>query len=324
MPDDFYTAVAADDSMVWLASENNGALCLKKALLDSSYKSRRPIKFTVKVSDNPSVVDNQPSDPNDIFPMEIGDTWIYKREFIYRTYHSYEDKVVKSVMDKVIINNQVFSLFSDGAVFRKDSSNNVYSGGSLIFDLSNPDIEVYECHNPIYPIDNPGIRTKDITEVPAGTFNGYSFMFGGMGAIGHSLVPGIGVIRSYYWNDVGDEETLLLCGANISGRKYGIISKVAEEVNNPAQFALSTYPNPFNSSTAIEFDLPHEGNVELSIYNISGQKISMLVNKRLISGKYSYRWDGRDSKGIKVSSGLYFARLVSGKNIVSKKLLLLK
>jgi hypothetical protein len=103
-----------------------------------------------------------------------------------------------------------------------------------------------------------------------------------------------------------------------------IISNVAEEVKNPTQIVLSTYPNPFNSSIAIEFVLPVTGNTELSIYNLSGQKISMPINQRLSPKQHTFSWDERESKGIKVSSELYLARLVMEKNIVSRKLLLLK
>ncbi|MCK5050217.1 MAG: VCBS repeat-containing protein [Candidatus Cloacimonetes bacterium] len=87
----------------------------------------------------------------------------------------------------------------------------------------------------------------------------------------------------------------------------------------------SNYPNPFNPSTTISFSLPKESKIELSVYNIRGQKVKTLVKDDFESGKHSVIWYGKDSNKKKCSSGVYFYQLkVDGKSKAIKKCLLLK
>ena len=69
------------------------------------------------------------------------------------------------------------------------------------------------------------------------------------------------------------------------------------------------YPNPFNPETTISFALPKECKVNLSIYNIRGQKVKTLVNESKATGSHSVVWNGTDDNGRGVSSGIYFYRL---------------
>ena len=91
-------------------------------------------------------------------------------------------------------------------------------------------------------------------------------------------------------------------------------------------FNLSNYPNPFNPTTTISFELTtgHTENTELSIYNIKGQKVKILLNEHLSKGNHSINWDGKDSNNKPVTSGIYFYKLSSGKSSAMKKMLLLK
>ncbi len=76
----------------------------------------------------------------------------------------------------------------------------------------------------------------------------------------------------------------------------------------PTSFHLSqNYPNPFNPQTKIEYQLAHSSTVTIEIYNILGKRIKRLINKeRKDAGYYQIKWDGRNSGGDKVSSGIYF------------------
>jgi len=89
-------------------------------------------------------------------------------------------------------------------------------------------------------------------------------------------------------------------------------------------FALKNYPNPFNPSTTISFSIPDDDEIELSIYNIKGQKVKTLVNSKFKRGAHSIVWDGRDSSGNSVCSGIYFYRLTSGNQTLTKKAILMK
>jgi len=84
------------------------------------------------------------------------------------------------------------------------------------------------------------------------------------------------------------------------------------------------YPNPFNPSTTIEYDIPESVNVNLTIYNILGQKVRVLVNKRQEAGGYKVVWDGTDEFGNKVKSGIYFYYLKTEKYSQAKRMILLK
>ncbi|MDP2173628.1 MAG: T9SS type A sorting domain-containing protein [Candidatus Cloacimonadaceae bacterium] len=84
------------------------------------------------------------------------------------------------------------------------------------------------------------------------------------------------------------------------------------------------YPNPFNPSTTIDYQIPAKGNVRLEIYNMKGQKVQTLVNELKTSGSHSVVWNGIDQSGHSVVSGVYFYRLVTENNTITKRMLLLK
>ncbi len=94
----------------------------------------------------------------------------------------------------------------------------------------------------------------------------------------------------------------------------------------PGQFNLrQNYPNPFNPTTVIAFDLPSGSNVTLEIRNILGQKVRTLAaDTHLPAGTHSIEWDGDDSSGNRVASGIYFYSLKAGANTAHRKMLLLK
>jgi len=87
---------------------------------------------------------------------------------------------------------------------------------------------------------------------------------------------------------------------------------------------LQNYPNPFNPVTTIQYILPKNEHIVLEVYNIAGEKINTLINENQPQGSYDVKWDGRNSKGKLVSSGVYFYRIKSGKFIKSRKMVLLR
>ncbi|MDP8204939.1 MAG: T9SS type A sorting domain-containing protein [Candidatus Tenebribacter mawsonii] len=97
----------------------------------------------------------------------------------------------------------------------------------------------------------------------------------------------------------------------------------AEEIISKA-YDFVNFPNPFNPSTKIRFNVPQEGNVELSIYNIKGQKVKTLCDQILSSGNHEYVWDGKNNSNSVVASGIYFLNLKTHEETRIKKVLLLK
>jgi hypothetical protein len=86
------------------------------------------------------------------------------------------------------------------------------------------------------------------------------------------------------------------------------------------------YPNPFNPSTQIKVGVPEgvRGDVSLKIYNVRGQLVATLFEGTKAPGWYTFGWDGRNSDGGIVSTGVYFARFVNGKTALTRKMILLK
>lgn len=93
----------------------------------------------------------------------------------------------------------------------------------------------------------------------------------------------------------------------------------------PGDFALSqNFPNPFNNNTTIRYALSQAAPVDLSVYNLAGQRVIQLVAGWRQAGNYTARWDGRTTRGFALSTGVYIYRLRTGDRIESRKLLLLR
>jgi len=93
----------------------------------------------------------------------------------------------------------------------------------------------------------------------------------------------------------------------------------------PEKTTLSqNYPNPFNAYTTISFNLPSAENVEISIYNVVGQKIITLQDGQMNAGEHSIIWDGRNENGDEIASGVYFYRLSTDNLIETKRMTFLK
>ncbi len=107
--------------------------------------------------------------------------------------------------------------------------------------------------------------------------------------------------------------------------KYSIaLTPVSVKEETPANFQLyQNYPNPFNPSTTIPFSLNEAGFVNLSIYNIAGQKVRTLVNNYHSAGSHTITWNGLDDSGKSVAAGLYIYQIKFGDAVESRKMLLI-
>jgi len=93
----------------------------------------------------------------------------------------------------------------------------------------------------------------------------------------------------------------------------------------PTEYVLGqNFPNPFNPSTTIEYDLKEDGMVSLKIYDILGQQVRELVQEWQPTGRYRVVWDSRNQGGAEVANGIYFYELRSGNYRALRKMLLLK
>jgi len=112
----------------------------------------------------------------------------------------------------------------------------------------------------------------------------------------------------------------------------GFVTQV-EEISSelPTEFQLhQNYPNPFNPSTTIQFSLPQDAEVTLTIYDILGREFPLLEKVKFKAGTYSAIWEATEALGRQVASGLYFYRLeavtINGSKMVieMRKMILLR
>jgi hypothetical protein len=98
------------------------------------------------------------------------------------------------------------------------------------------------------------------------------------------------------------------------------ITLLEETIQRVAEFRLfQNYPNPFNPSTLIQYAVPHRSHVTLSVFNVMGQRVTVLVDGLVDSGYHQVQFDGRG-----LASGVYFYRLQAGAFAMTRKLLVLR
>jgi hypothetical protein len=281
------------------------------------------------------------------FPMHIGDIWEYEVELLPpETYQ------VRITGDTLMPNGKTYFVFKAAGYFsyneylRMDDSLRVFIYGgftlpsscnqeNLAYNLSLPDSTLFiECFRE-YPEGNfPALL---------GTFDWYySYLeltfstkqFWGAyvdsvkndtswGSIFYRedwLAKGIG--RAFSQPEAGSPERLL--GAIIDGVQYGYVNSVDIKKENTCfkdQVILHpNYPNPFNPTTTIQFNLPVAANIELIVCDLLGRKIGTLVNTKQTAGNYRVEFDGSN-----LSSGIYLYQLKTDKGVtLSKKMILLR
>lgn len=130
------------------------------------------------------------------------------------------------------------------------------------------------------------------------------------------------------WSKDNDREIDLLASFKIGDGIFGTGSYALVELENilqPTSYALDqNYPNPFNPETTIKYQLPQPGKVTLTIYNLLGQEIKILVDDYQTAGYHTLQWDGTDAEGRALPSGVYVYRLQTKEFSDTKKLIMLK
>ena len=125
-----------------------------------------------------------------------------------------------------------------------------------------------------------------------------------------------------FWQVRGYEKITGSYGSwsNIGKFHYSFPTAVQNENNNiPKEYILNNYPNPFNPTTYILYSIPVSQNIELNIFDLLGNQVTQLFNGYKRAGNYSVIFNAS-----KLSSGIYFCRLIAGHFIQTKKLMLIK
>jgi flagellar hook assembly protein FlgD len=105
-----------------------------------------------------------------------------------------------------------------------------------------------------------------------------------------------------------------------------VVSIEDEWIVLPSDYKLyEAYPNPFNPSTTISFELPIDKNIRLNIYDMTGRLVrSLISDQTLASGRHEITWNGRSDSGLAVASGTYVYSLEYGNFRQSKTMVLVK
>lgn len=157
--------------------------------------------------------------------------------------------------------------------------------------------------------------------------------------INSSLIPakanGLTDGATYHYEDQPLESATFyykLEAVNLDGKssfypaiKIDFNTLVASGSPAPTEFTLKqNYPNPFNPATQIHYQIPDESYVDIAVYNISGQKIKSLVVEHKVPGYYTITWDGLDSSGQPVTSGIYVLRMQADDFSMNRRITLLR
>jgi hypothetical protein len=126
-------------------------------------------------------------------------------------------------------------------------------------------------------------------------------------------------------NDAAPSDNVEFRNTYNYGRPLGPVSVEKIKTLTPETFSLEqNYPNPFNPSTTISYSIGKAQNITLSIFNILGQKITTLFNGAQTAGYHNVLWNGKNSNGVSVPSGIYFYNIHSTQGNVTKKMILMK
>jgi len=134
-------------------------------------------------------------------------------------------------------------------------------------------------------------------------------------------------IYHYYVTAVyaGDDYEAISLASNMDSGSNDDITGIDDQVILPQVFSLSqNYPNPFNAQTVINYTLPTAGHVTLEIFNVLGQKVNTLFDEYQEAGYKSVIWNGNDNSGKNIATGIYFYRLSSSNEQITKRMLMLK
>jgi hypothetical protein len=133
-----------------------------------------------------------------------------------------------------------------------------------------------------------------------------------------------------YYDSTHDEvveytESIEFTPDMVFGDGFNTFGLSREALPAPEEYNLSdAYPNPFNPTTTLSFSIPTEGVVSLNIYDMTGRLVSTLVDGNLEQGYHSIIWNGMDSNGHAVSSGMYIYSLKGEGVSITKKMVMMK
>jgi len=121
-----------------------------------------------------------------------------------------------------------------------------------------------------------------------------------------------------------DRPTAESAREELEGMGQKPLEKEVATTREPGALSVQNYPNPFNPETTIQFTLPEQGRVTLKIFDVMGREVKTLVDEERFAGPYTALWDGKDTFGRSVASGMYFYQIRFKDNVLTKKFTLMR
>ena len=143
----------------------------------------------------------------------------------------------------------------------------------------------------------------------------------GITEISHTLSEDLNSNTDYYWKVISSDTRTGFSESDVFTFKTNeVVIGVDDEGNLPKEFSLSqNFPNPFNPTTTIKYDLPKAVQVRLVVYNLRGQEVAVLVDDEQMAGYRSIKWNAPN-----VASGMYIYKITAGDFVQTRKMVLLK
>lgn len=274
-----------------------------------------------------------------LYPLAVGNKWIYEGVF-WDQAENYTYTYIRKVTDIVNKPNQLDYYEVEEYQAGSPAHNNYFERiDSLSGKVYRYDEDSVQSNNE-YFIDNlnavPGdtiMSYRFPTEFPYTLLNeGDTTIFqtlshykiydsNNLVEYQYTLAHNFGLISVYNYFDFGSDIKLVK-GAVVNNIVYGdtTITALNNDPTKILEFSLSqNFPNPFNPSTNIEYQIPNPGFVTLKVYDVLGNEVTTLVNEEKSAGSYNIEFNAD-----KFSSGVYFYKLQSGNFLQVRKMLLLK
>ncbi len=248
--------------------------------------------------------------------LEIGNQWVYRyRSECLNPYYYNSDTSMVELKRDTVINGKKYAVLN--SQFQRADSISIFyfniqdnSDREIVdFSTSNDSVFIYGKY-----------RKRIIKRMDVPTAGGYY----------KEYIEGIGLTINNQYNktpDSSNSKQLIAC--RINGVEYGethlLDVESGDTLTKPNNFILSqNFPNPFNPTTQISYELPQDSDVELIVYNTLGKEVVKLVDKNQTVGKYTINWNGQNAQGKQMPGGIYFYTLKTKDFTQTKKMLLLR
>ena len=273
----------------------------------------------------------------DYYPIQLGDKWQYKQSTIsyeylpaetLQTNYFFQEISIDTIMPNgknyfgPFFNPEYGNVFrrvdsTDFIVYEYDNLNDSCGFETILYDLSIIDsaewLDGRHHYHQIYTFpDSQNVGLLDVMSIIR-EYNRDIMLF-------QELAKGFGISSIAYGGSMVNTHNILTW-ARIGGKEYGNITYIENKDAIPtSSFELRpNYPNPFNSETSIEFSIPATENIQITIYNILGDKIKNIINEKMAKGVHIIKWNANN-----YSSGVYFIKLSFRNHSITQKCLLIK